>query len=346
MRHTVNLFFIGAIMSIAMFTACKDDKVSDPSSLTVDHTEIDVLSIGGKTLINVNTDLTWNATVDADWVKIAPVSGNGSEIVNVEIDKHLGLRRTAKISFTTSAITKTVDILQRGQDTAKYLKDRENRKVKQTYLEGTTAKVTWGDVTPQSVVSELEYETLSGEWRKVIVTSLDTDIECPNAKPGVKYRMRSGFTPPASLDTLYKGWITSKFPFLTIPTGTLTVDPLSYRYSVASGEPTASIPQPEYSSSNTVTFECIEEGAYKISDLFGGFYLPGRSAQGGYNEDQHICWGTLNYDGTGFALDEFKIDGWGYGWSKVEGETQSTTITLDTHWGTSGYAFHLILRKQ
>jgi hypothetical protein len=115
MKYTINLLVI-AITSIAMITACSDDKISDPSSLTVDQTEIDVLSIGGQTLINVNTDLTWNASVDADWVRIKPASGNGSEIVEVEIDKHLGVRRTAKISFTAGAITKTVDLLQRGRE--------------------------------------------------------------------------------------------------------------------------------------------------------------------------------------------------------------------------------------
>jgi hypothetical protein len=99
-----------------MFVACSDDKTSNnPSSLAIDQTEMDVLAIGGKTLIDVNTDLAWNATVDADWLRISPASGNGSETVNVEIDKHSGLRRTAKITFTTGAITKTVNVLQRGQ---------------------------------------------------------------------------------------------------------------------------------------------------------------------------------------------------------------------------------------
>jgi hypothetical protein len=112
----MKLFLIIAVTGITMFTACKDDdKASDPSSLTIDQTKVDVLPIGGKTLINVNTGLTWNATVDADWVKISPVSGNGSGTVDVEIDRHTGVRRTAKINITAGSITKTVDILQRGQ---------------------------------------------------------------------------------------------------------------------------------------------------------------------------------------------------------------------------------------
>ncbi|MDR1594532.1 MAG: hypothetical protein LBS43_08645 [Prevotellaceae bacterium] len=115
MKHIMNLFLIIALISIAMFTACSDDKTSNPSSLTIDQTEVDVLAIGGQTLINVITDLTWNATADADWIRISPASGNGSGIVNVEIDRHLGTRRTAKISFTAGAISKTVNILQRGQ---------------------------------------------------------------------------------------------------------------------------------------------------------------------------------------------------------------------------------------
>jgi hypothetical protein len=344
MKHTINLFLIIAVAGIAMFTACKDEDISDPSSLTIDRTMIEVMPVGGQTLISVNTDLAWNATVDADWVKISPASGNSSETVNVEIDKHLGLRRTAKISFTAGAVSKAVEIQQRGQDTAGYLKGRENRKVKHTYLEGTTAKVTWGAVTEHCVVSELEYETLSGKWRKMTVTPTDSIFECTDAKPGVKYRTRSGFVTPGMVDTLYKSWALSKYPFLSFSTGTYSVHRLSHRYYGASGEPSSPVPQTEYSVPRTVTIESgEEEGQYRISDLFGGFYVPGRD---GYNVNDHVCWGILSYDGTNFGLVEAKIDSWGYGWTKVEGTANSTAVTLDTYWNTSDYVFRLILQKE
>jgi hypothetical protein len=345
MKHIVNLFII-AIASVTMFTACNDDKDSDPSSLTIDHTTIDVMYIGGETLINVNTDLTWNATVESDWVKISPASGNGSEIVNVKIDKHLGLRRTSKINFTSGAITKTVDIQQRGIDSASYLRQRESRKVKHTYLDGNTAKVTWGDVTDNyCVVSELEYETVSGEWKTVIVENNVNYVECPNAKAGARYKTRSGFFIEGTTDILYKAWTLSKYPFLSLVPGTYDVDPLSYRYNGVSGEPTAALPQTEYAAKQTVTIETLEEdGMYKISDLFGGFYVPGRGE--GYNENDHVCWGELLYDGTAFELLNAKVDSWGYGWTKVKGSVTSTTVTLDTYWNTSDYVFHLILHKK
>ncbi|MDR2382375.1 MAG: hypothetical protein LBD76_00605 [Prevotellaceae bacterium] len=117
MKHITNIFLIIAVVSIAMFSACKDDdpKASDPSSLKVDQTEIDVLPVGGETLISINTDLSWNATSDVDWVKISPASGNGSGVVSVEIERHVGARRTATINVSAGSISQTVNILQRGQ---------------------------------------------------------------------------------------------------------------------------------------------------------------------------------------------------------------------------------------
>jgi hypothetical protein len=114
MRHRVNLLII-AIMSIAVFTSCKDDKDSDSSSFTVDKTTVDVLAIGGITKISVNAGQAWNASIDAEWVKITPASGTGSGIVNVTVDPRVnGARRTATVTIVSGGVTKTVEILQRG----------------------------------------------------------------------------------------------------------------------------------------------------------------------------------------------------------------------------------------
>jgi hypothetical protein len=123
MKHMVNLFLIIAVGCIAMFTACEDDKVSD--SLSVDQTEIEVLAAGGTTLISVNTGMSWNASVDADWINISPASGNGSGIVTLAIDERVGGRRTATITFTADAINQTVNITQRGNITDDYYKTGE-----------------------------------------------------------------------------------------------------------------------------------------------------------------------------------------------------------------------------
>jgi hypothetical protein len=120
MKYTVNLFLIVAILSITMFTACKDSD-SDSSSLTVDQTEIDVLANGGTTLISVSTGMSWNASVDADWIELSPVSGTGSGIVTVNVKKRGdGDRRAAVITFVAGAVTKTVNILQRGKLVSDY----------------------------------------------------------------------------------------------------------------------------------------------------------------------------------------------------------------------------------
>jgi hypothetical protein len=126
MKYTVNLFLIIAITCIAVFTGCEDDdkkNTDDPSLLMIDQTELDVLSAGGKTLISVNTSLTWEATVDADWVQISPVSGNGSGTVAVEVDpRGKGERRVATLNFTAGGVTKTVYVLQRGFLESNYYK--------------------------------------------------------------------------------------------------------------------------------------------------------------------------------------------------------------------------------
>jgi hypothetical protein len=115
MKHTVNLFLISAIISIAMFIACKDDSGSD-SLLTTDQTEIDVPAVGGTTLISISTGMSWNASVDADWVHLSNPSGNGSGTVTVTVDdRGQGGRRTATVTFVAGSTTATVDIRQRSK---------------------------------------------------------------------------------------------------------------------------------------------------------------------------------------------------------------------------------------
>jgi hypothetical protein len=326
-------------MSIAMFTACKDDdKVSDPSSLIIDHTMIDVLRIGGQTLIAVKTDLAWEATVADSWVSISPASGSGSEIIEVTIDRNLYIHRNTEISFTSGAVTKTVHVSQRGLD-EQYVNTRKDRKVLHTYLEGTTATVTWDSPTEDNVISELEYETVSGELRTVTIPPGESVLECLDVKPGVKYKTRSGFVPPDAVDTLYKNWATSKYPFINLPTGVFTVDKSSYCYSAITGELVDPLPQMEYSRPNTILIEIIEEGTYRISDLFGGYYEQGRGL-----DQRYACWGIFNYDGAEFKFGEFKMDIYNVGFQKVEIDLQPpTTLIWKTYNGNN--AHHLILNK-
>jgi hypothetical protein len=123
MRFKFNLFLITAIISIAMFTvSCKEDENSD-SSFTVDQREIEVPASGGTTLISVSTGQSWTVGVDADWVTLSSLSGNGSGTVTVTVpERGLGARRTATISFTAGSNTKTVDLVQRSKFESDYYK--------------------------------------------------------------------------------------------------------------------------------------------------------------------------------------------------------------------------------
>jgi hypothetical protein len=115
MKSIFKLFFISAIMSIAMFTSCKDESDDKNDSLEIDKTQMDVLSEGGITLISVATGQSWNASVDVDWVNLEPASGSGSGTVTVRIDSLAkGARRTGVISFTAGSTVKTAHITQRG----------------------------------------------------------------------------------------------------------------------------------------------------------------------------------------------------------------------------------------
>jgi hypothetical protein len=118
-----NLILIIVTGLIATFTSCKSDNADN--TLTIDRSEIKVLADGGITLINVTTDLEWNASVNADWVKISPASGSGSELITITFDKRTGERRTATITFIAGAIVETVNIEQRGNTTDEYYKTGE-----------------------------------------------------------------------------------------------------------------------------------------------------------------------------------------------------------------------------
>jgi hypothetical protein len=228
-----------------------------------------------------------------------------------------------------------------------YLNARSNRKIKNPFIEGNTATVTWGEVPEHLVVTELTYETVSGSLNTVITKASETTVECPDAKTGVLYKTRSGFVPPGAVDTLYKDWVTSKYPFLTFPTGTFTVDPLSYIYFGATGEPRFPLPQGNYAAPRTVTIEAIEEATYRISDLIGGYYEIGA----GYGAD-FAMWAIFTYDGVStWTIIDAKMDTWGTGFYRMSGNYNEATktVSLNVPWGSAPvteYVFNVILHKQ
>ncbi|MDR2424974.1 MAG: BACON domain-containing protein [Prevotellaceae bacterium] len=167
MKIKVFLFYCIAVC-LVLCTACKDDKgASDPSSLSIDQTTIDVLPEGGKTLVGVSTDLSWTATADADWVRLSPASGNTSAIVAVDINGHLGHHRKANITFTSGAITKTVEISQRGQASVLEF----SRDVKQ-WIEGDIMSREGVPEVALNVTSNMDWTATSNvDWITISTTS-------------------------------------------------------------------------------------------------------------------------------------------------------------------------------
>jgi hypothetical protein len=65
--------------------------------------------------------MSWNASVDADWVELSTASGTGSGIVTVTVQKlESGARRTATVTFTAGSAVKTTAIVQRGNLVSDY----------------------------------------------------------------------------------------------------------------------------------------------------------------------------------------------------------------------------------
>lgn len=222
-----------------------------------------------------------------------------------------------------------------------YLNARENRKIEKTYIEGTDVSVSWLEPTSHLIVSELMYETVSGTFNTVMVSNDENTVEFSNAKPGALYKTRFGYVPPGTSDTLYKDWTTSRHPFFSIPDGTYIVSPKSYRYFESSGEPTAALPQSEYTIGTKVTVTAAgEEGGYRISDMFGGYYEYGR----GYGSAYRI-WGIVSFDDY---LIDFILDPWPYGWKTadvISWDLATKTFTVDIYWDGT-YVFRLVLIKE
>jgi hypothetical protein len=222
-----------------------------------------------------------------------------------------------------------------------YLNTRENRKVATTYINEGKATIKWLDPTDHLIITEFVYETVGGTFDTVRVDNATSVIRVDNAKADVLYKTRCGFLPPGAIDTLYKEWVESTYPFFDVPDGKYEVSPLSYRYFEDSKEPTAELPQAEYPGTTVVDITAkLEEGAYEISDLFGGYYEYGRGYGTGYRIPGVIS--LNNY------FVEFKPDPWGYGWKKVDvisWDFATKTLIVDIYWDGT-FVFHLILVKE
>jgi hypothetical protein len=73
--------------------------------------------------------------------------------------------------------------------------------------------VTWDVKTTDLAYSEVRYTTSSNETKIVRIEPNETQLRCPNAKPGGLFEYRSVFLPPKGIDYVEKEWVTYENPF-------------------------------------------------------------------------------------------------------------------------------------
>ncbi|MDR2424375.1 MAG: hypothetical protein LBD59_06585 [Prevotellaceae bacterium] len=236
---------------------------------------------------------------------------------------------------------------------AAYLELRTRRQIR--HIDYSTGEVTFKDnEDPHESYIDIRYMRNSGTSNTV---RLEKDAEgkyvnkitLDDIKRGENYypEMMYMYVPVGSVAEVPTAFERYPVPFVNyIEERVYTVSKSSYRDILSDGSTQSSEYQGQYNeggSANRVnlSFERAENGKlhYRISDLFGGFYHPGRNYGDGY-----IMYGTIAFDGvSSFSMIYGSMDPWGYGFEKVEGSynESSNSITLHVYW--SGYIFNLFL---
>jgi hypothetical protein len=73
--------------------------------------------------------------------------------------------------------------------------------------------ITWNAKTTDLAYSEVRYVTSSGETKIVRILPDESQLRCPDAKPGGLFEYRSVFLPPKGIDYVEKDWTTYENPF-------------------------------------------------------------------------------------------------------------------------------------
>jgi hypothetical protein len=119
---------------------------SDMPTLSVYPANIEAAANSASYSISLTGNTAWSASVEADWVTVDPVSGNGSVTVTVTAlsvtpDNITGEeQRTARITFTAGQAVATVDVLQKLPEVNNYYKTGEVIKL-HTHTEGKGIRV-------------------------------------------------------------------------------------------------------------------------------------------------------------------------------------------------------------
>jgi hypothetical protein len=230
-----------------------------------------------------------------------------------------------------------------------YLASRTARSVRLPLIENGINNLIWNAATEHLAFSEVRYQTASSETRIVRAWASDVMVECPDIATGSHFEIRSSFVPPASVDTFTLDWTPYSYPFysFSVTPGVYTVNPTSWR---GGNEETLDTPPPatlqeEYSHNNKVTISNPEPGVYRVSDMFGGYYVLGRGYVG-YPNGEMDPYGDFIPSFGPWTLQYVQLDYWGYGVRWVGGryDAATNTLYLISYW--SGYTWHLILEKE
>ena len=115
-----NLLWGGMVCcALAVFAACEpvqNEDLGNPA-LTVSVSDLAFEEVGGDQAVVLNATRDWRATSSAEWLVVAPASGEASaddQTVVVSALANDGGNRTATITFTIGTVIKTVTATQAG----------------------------------------------------------------------------------------------------------------------------------------------------------------------------------------------------------------------------------------
>lgn len=117
MKHIINIALSLVMAVTAVACIDKEEGTGIGFSLGVYDTDtLEVMSVGGKDVILVETNESWTVTVDKPWLRVSPVNGIGTAVCEVFVDSSLvNDSREASIRFTPSVSSvKSVAVKQFG----------------------------------------------------------------------------------------------------------------------------------------------------------------------------------------------------------------------------------------
>lgn len=185
MKHIINITLSLVMAMIAVACVDNDDNTGIGFSLgAYDADTLDVVSVGGKEVILVETNENWTASVDKPWLRISPANGIGTTACEVIVDSSLiNEEREASIRFMPAVSSaKSVVVRQYGFDKIISVKDtlitvESSGKYDERYFETEISS---------NVKFKVEYDFEGEEW----LSATKKEIEgAPTARPhNVKLR--------------------------------------------------------------------------------------------------------------------------------------------------------------